>query len=121
MGDRMREVLQELNREVGVTGSMVLTRDGIMVASELGAGLQHDTVAAIASSVVQSFNKILDPLKQAPFFKFVFTTAHGKMVFVATGEAYLVVVLNKDIKIDVSMLSIEGAARRIRNLTEIRL
>jgi len=43
------------------------------------------------------------------------------MVFIATGEAYIAAVLNKDIKVDVSMLSIEGAARRIRNLTEIRM
>jgi len=117
----MREVLIELNREVGIKGSLVLTRDGIVVASELGSGLQNDTVAAIASSVVQSFNATLGPLKQAPFFKFIFTAAHGRMVFIATGEAYIAAVLNKDIKVDVSMLSIEGAARRIRNLTEIRM
>jgi uncharacterized protein len=117
----MREVLRELNREVGISGSLVLTRDGMVVASELGPGLPQDTVAAIASSVVQSFNGILGPLKQAPFFKFVFTAAHGKMVFIATGEAYIAAVLKKDINIDVSMLSIEGAARRIRNLTEIRM
>jgi predicted regulator of Ras-like GTPase activity (Roadblock/LC7/MglB family) len=117
----MRDVLRELNREVGIKGSMILTRDGIVVASELAPGLQNDTVAAIASSVVQSFNSVLGPLKQAPFFKFIFTAAHGKMVFVATGEAYVAVVLDKDIKVDVSMLSIEGAARRIRNLTEIKL
>ncbi len=117
----MREVLLELNREVGVKGSMVLTRDGIVVASELAPGLDNDTVAAIASSVVQAFNATLAPLKQAPFFKFIFTATHGRMVFVATGEAYVAVVLNKDIKVDVSMLSIEGAARRIRNMTEIRM
>jgi hypothetical protein len=42
------------------------------------------------------------------------------MVFVATGEAYVAAVLDKDIKIDVSMISIEGAARRIGNMTRIR-
>jgi hypothetical protein len=117
----MRDVLIELNREVGIKGGLILTRDGIVVASELGSGLENETVAAIASSVVQSFNTILGPLKQAPFFKFIFTSTHGRMVFVATGEAYIAVLLDKDIKIDVSMLSIEGAARRIRNLSEIRM
>lgn len=117
----MREVLRELNQEVGIQGSIVLTQDGIVVTAELGPGLQHDTVAAVASAAVKAFNKALSPQGEAPFSKFVFTASHGKMVFVATGEAYLVVVLDQDIKIDVSMLAIEGAARRIRTLTEIRL
>lgn len=117
----MRDILKELNKEVGIKGCLVLTRDGIVVADELGTGLQHDVVAAIASSAVQSFNKGLTPVGEAPFSKFVFTATHGKMVFVSTGEAYLAVVLDKDIRIDVSILAIEGAARRIRTLTEIRL
>jgi predicted regulator of Ras-like GTPase activity (Roadblock/LC7/MglB family) len=116
----MLDVLRQLNREVGVKGSIILTRDGIVVASELGHGLQQETVAAIASAVVQSFNRTLLALQETPFSKFIFTAAHGRMVFVATGEAYLAVVLDKDIKIDVTMLSIEGAARRINNLTRIR-
>lgn len=117
----MRDVLRELNQEVGIKGSILLTQDGIVAAAELGPGLEHDTVAAITSAAVKAFHQALSPLGEAPFSKFVLTASYGKMVFLAAGEAYLVAVLDKDIKIDVSMLAIEGAARRIRSLTEIRL
>lgn len=116
----MREVLQELNKEVGIKGSLVLTLDGIVVAAEMGTGAPKDTVAAVASAAVNTINKALQPLGHTPFSKFVFTSSHGKMVFVATGQAYVAVVLDKDIKIDVSMLAIEGAARRIRNLSTLQ-
>lgn len=116
----MLEILRELNKEVGIKGSLVLTLDGIVVASEMGVGTEKDTVAAVASAAVNTINKALQPLGHAPFSKFVFTSSHGKMVFVATGEAYVAVVLDKGIKFDVSMMAIEGAAQRIRNLTTIQ-
>ena len=117
----MLEVLRELNKEVGVKGSLVLTQDGIVVAAEMGGGIDKDTVAAHASAAVNRINKALRPLGQAPFSKFVFTANHGRMVFIATGEAYIAVLLDKDIKIDVSILTIEGAARRIRSMSQIRM
>ena len=48
----VREILQELNQSVGVRGSSVVTRDGIVVASALTAELDEDAVAAMASALV---------------------------------------------------------------------
>jgi hypothetical protein len=38
------------------------------------------------------------------------------MIFTETGDAYLVVVLDKHINIDFTMLAVASAARKIKNL-----
>lgn len=106
----------DLNKEIGVKGSMVLTRDGVVVASEIMPPLNGDQVAAIASSTIQRVNVSLRDIGARDFSRFLFNSTYGKMIFMETGDAYLVVVLDKHINIDFTMLSVASAARKIKNL-----
>jgi hypothetical protein len=47
----MREVLSELNKTSGITGSMLVGQDGIVIASDLSSGFDNETVGALASSI----------------------------------------------------------------------
>ncbi len=106
----------DLNKEIGVKGSMILTRDGVVVASEIHPPLNGDQVAAIASSTIQRVNVSLRDIGAREFLKFLFNSTYGKMIFTETGDAYLVVVLDKHINIDFTMLAVASAARKIKNL-----
>ena len=112
----MKDVLVNLNREVGVKGSMILTRDGVVVAAEIRPPLNSDTVAAIASDSIRRINATLRDLGSNEFIRYLFNSNFGRMVFTEAGEPYLVVVLDKNINIDFTMLSVASAARKIRNL-----
>ena len=46
----MVSILEELNKEIGIIGSIVVTPDGMVVASALGPDLDDETVAALASN-----------------------------------------------------------------------
>jgi hypothetical protein len=106
----------DLNKEIGVKGSMILTRDGVVVASEILPPLNGDQVAAIASSTIQRVNISLRDIGARDFGRFLFNSTYGKMIFMETGDAYLVVVLDKHINIDFTMLAVASAARKIKNL-----
>ena len=112
----MRDVLLSLNKEVGVKGSMIVTRDGVVVAAEILPPLVGDTVAAIASNSIQRVNTGLRNLGANNFSRYLFNSTYGKMIFTETGDAYLVVVLDKHINVDFTMLSVTSAARKIKNL-----
>jgi len=112
----MRQVLLDLNKEIGVKGSMIVTRDGIMVAAEIPPPLNSDQVAAIASNSIQRVNTSLRDIGARDFTKFLFNSTYGKMIFTETGDAYLVVVLDKHINIDFTMLAVASAGRKIKNL-----
>ncbi|MBI4566111.1 MAG: roadblock/LC7 domain-containing protein [Planctomycetes bacterium] len=113
----MKEVLLTLNLEVGVKGSMVMTRDGVLVHSEMGPPLNGDLVSAVASSTVKDINSALKAAGSDEFTRFIFNSSFGKMIFQDTGDAYLVVVLDKSINLDFTLLSITSAARKIKMLT----
>jgi uncharacterized protein len=112
----MRDVLLGLNKEVGVKGSMIVTRDGVVVAAEILPPLQGDAVAAIASNSIQRLNMGLRNLGANGFSRYLFNASYGKMIFIETGDVYLMVVLDKGINIDFTMLAVASAARKIKNL-----
>jgi predicted regulator of Ras-like GTPase activity (Roadblock/LC7/MglB family) len=117
----VRSVLKRLNDVVGVKGSVVVTKDGIVIASHLSKALQEDMVAAMASNVIQSARRSLAQDGMADFTRITLVATHGKMVFTDTGPAFLVVVMDRNVELGPAGLEIESAAMRIRQLGEIRV
>jgi len=113
----MKEILQSLSLEVGIKGSLVLTRDGVVVHSEIALPLNGDLVAAVAANSIQGINGALRAAGSKEFSRIVFNASFGKMAFVDTGESYLVVVLDKSINLELTMLSITSAARKIHSMS----
>lgn len=111
----MRRILQQLNREIGVKGSMVVGEDGLVVMAELHEELDEEIVAAMASSTITSTKRALEFLGHNKFDRFILISAHGRIVFVDIEPACLLVVTDKNINIDYTLLEIDGAAHRIRN------
>ena len=117
----MKDILSQLNQEVGVKGSLVVTQDGMVVASVLSVGLQEEMVAAIASSTILNIRAALAKVGATAFERMVLVSTYGKMIFVDAGIAYLVVVCDKKINLDITVVAVMGAAYRIRNLGQIRV
>ncbi len=117
----MKDILRQLNQEVGVKGSVVVTQDGMVVASVLGVGLHEDAVAAIASQTILNIRSAIAQVGAMAFQRMVLVSTYGKMIFVDAGIAYLVVVCDKKINLDLTVVAVMGAAYRIRNLGQIRV
>jgi hypothetical protein len=112
----MREILEELNREAGIIGSMVITPDGIMVAAALGPNLEEDRVAAIVSSLLVAVRRCLNELKAPSSLSSCSLNARkGKVLFFDMGNSFLVVVAEAEVKLDSGAESIRGAIARIKN------
>ena len=115
----LEKILQQLNKQVGVKGSMVVGQDGLVVTAELGAELDQEVVAAMASNTIRSTKKALSLLGQQKFDRFILISAYGRIVFVDIEPACLLVVTDKNMNIDFTLLEIEGAAHRIRNMWKL--
>lgn len=112
----MEKILEELNQVAGVKGSMVVTKDGVVVAEALGPDLQKDVVAAVSSHMIQVSERGLEELGRGMFERFVLTSAHGRMVFVNLDVGYLVVIIKMEMKLGQVLIEVESAARKIRGL-----
>jgi predicted regulator of Ras-like GTPase activity (Roadblock/LC7/MglB family) len=117
----MHDILGGLNEVVGVRGSMVVTHDGMVVAADLSGSLEQDTVAAIATTVIRNTDQALREAQFEGFQRYDLHASHGRMIFVDTGIAYLVVVMERNIEMGPAELEIRSAARRIRQQVEIRI
>lgn len=117
----MRDTLKNLNQVVGINGSMLVTRDGMVVASELGEGLHEDAVAALAASVIRTTLKALKKIGEEGFSLFMLTASFGRLVLVDAQIAYLVVVTERTINIDGTILEMQSAVRQIQKKARITL
>ncbi len=118
----MKKQLEKLNGIPGVQGSMVITRDGIMVAASLGPDLNEDAVAALSSSLILTIKRgvsstgvDLDPEEM------ILTAEEGKLVFLDLGNAFLVVVTQPQLRLSSGLVEIRGVARKIRSICEMQV
>lgn len=114
----MKNILERLNTVPCVTGSMVITDDGIMVAASLGPELEEDAVAALSSSLVMTLKRSLTPFCGAFPEEIILTASQGKLVFLGLGSAYLVVVTKVNLKLESDLVEIRSMARKIRQKLE---
>ncbi len=117
----MRRILKQLSDVAGIKGSVVVTKDGIVVASHLSGQLQENVVGAVASGVISATHKNLTAHGFDDFSRFTLVATQGKMVFIETGPAFLVVVVDRTVELGPVELEIESAAMRIRKQGEIRV
>jgi len=117
----VRKILKALNEVVGIRGSIVVSHDGMVVASSLGKHLDEDRVAAMASSVVHGTHVSLKRQGLPAFKRLTLATSQGKMVFTDTGVTYLVAVMDAKIDLGPASLEVESAARKIRSLGEMKI
>ena len=112
----MREVLKKLNTVAGVKGSLVVTPDGIVVTAELSAELDEDVTAALVGNVVTQTVRLLGIGRYESMERMILTASRGKIVIANLESCHLVVVTNQFINLDLTLLEISSAAKRIREL-----
>ncbi len=117
----MDKVLAELNTAVGVKGSAVVTKDGILVKSALDPGLKEEVVSALSSFLISTTRRALKECGIDTFDRFILTSTHGKVILVNLQEAYLVVVADQFINIDLTLVEIMSVARKLRNMIKIEV
>ena len=117
----MKSILENLNRSLGVTGSAVMTCDGMLVESAISGpserlgvgGYDQEALVAIGSSLVLSTGRALRPLDGAGLALMTVDGSRGKIVLVNAGRAFLLVVTDSTISLDSTMLDIRVAVERI--------
>jgi hypothetical protein len=112
----MYQILNELNKTPGITGSMVVGNDGIVIASDLESGLEGDTVGALAASITTNIQKSLDRLRTSPLAQVTIEADESKLFFTDAGIGILVVTAEKDVNIGLIRLEIKNAVNRLRSV-----
>lgn len=110
----MYDVLNELNKTSGITGSMVVGKDGIVIAADLQESLECETVGALAASITTNIQKSLDRLNSTPLSQVTIEAEEGKLFFSNADVGILVVTTEKKVNIGLIRLEIKNAIGKLK-------
>jgi predicted regulator of Ras-like GTPase activity (Roadblock/LC7/MglB family) len=86
----MQDLLAQITRVRGVGGALVISADGLSVASSLRVGIEEGLLAASAGDLVGSLSRITTSLKLGTPTTFTGTSEQGALLVIAAGPAWLV-------------------------------
>lgn len=109
----MYQILEELNKTSGITGSMIVGNDGIVIAADLDTALEEETVGALAASITSNIQKSMNRLNQAPLAQVTIEADSGKLFFSDAAVGILVVTAESDVNIGLIRLEIKNAVSKL--------
>ena len=114
----MYDILSELNKTSGVTGSMVVGNDGIVIAADMDASFEGETVGALAASISSNIQKSLERLNTSPLNQVTIEADNGKLFFSDAGMGILVVTTEKSVNLGLIRLEIKNAISRLATVNQ---
>jgi predicted regulator of Ras-like GTPase activity (Roadblock/LC7/MglB family) len=110
----MYQILEELNKTSGISGSMLVGNDGIIIAADLDTRFQDESVGAVAASIVSTVQKSLEKLSSTPFRQMTVEAENGKLILTDVGFGILVVTADPNVNIGLIRLEIRNAVSKIK-------
>ena len=106
----MKETLQRLEGCPGVRSAVVMTLDGVVIAS-LPDSKENERVAAFVSTVLLSIEKDAETLGFASLKRLTLWAGRGRIIVVPMGNMVLVVVADRDTDLSYALMEVAGLAR----------
>ncbi len=110
----MYQILEELNKTTGISGSMIVGQDGIVIAADLNSSLQDETVGALAASIVDTVKKSMDRLSNENLKQITVEASKGKLFLTDVGIGILAVTTDPQVNVGLVRLEIKNAAEKIK-------
>jgi len=110
----VREILGKLNKVNGIRGSMVVNRDGIVVASDFSVDADEAGMGAVTSSILAALDGALKRINMGKFTRFIITGSENKIAVISAGQAVLLVLLQTDVNMGLVNVEIKEAAEAVR-------
>jgi predicted regulator of Ras-like GTPase activity (Roadblock/LC7/MglB family) len=109
----MFQILEELNKTTGINGSMIVGKDGIVIAADLKDNLQDEAVGASAASIVDTVKKSMERLSNENLKQITVEASKGKLFLTDVGIGILAVTTDPQVNVGLVRLEIKNAAEKI--------
>ena len=111
----MRAILAQLNKTQGIWGSMVVGRDGIVIASDFSIEVLESQIGAISSQILVALDGALKRIKMGEFKRFMIGGSENKLALINAGKTILVVLLRRDANMGLVNVEIKNAVDAVAN------
>jgi predicted regulator of Ras-like GTPase activity (Roadblock/LC7/MglB family) len=110
----MYDILNELNKTAGISGSMVVGQDGIVIAADMNTQLQDEAVGALAASIVSTVKSSMERLSNEGLKQITVEASKGKLFLTDVGIGILAVTAEPQVNVGMIRLEIKSAAEKIK-------
>ncbi len=115
----MKKILAQLNKVRSIRGSLLVTRDGIIIASDLEVDTPAETVGAVSSEVLLAIENTASRTGLGAFRRFTVSGRDGRCVAVPVSNTLLLVLVEADANLAMVWVEIREAAKQLEGKLRI--
>jgi predicted regulator of Ras-like GTPase activity (Roadblock/LC7/MglB family) len=113
---QLNSILAELKESGDVESSLVIRRDGLILASDLPK-IESRNISSLVAALLSTSESTSMELKRGAMQELVVESEKGKIVLVSAGKlAVLVSLVKKEGNLGFVLISMERAAKKIENI-----
>ena len=109
----MQEILEQLNRVRGVGGSMLISGDGLPMASALRAGTDENNLGAALSGLIEKSQRLCQHLEIGACRSVQGFGGYGGVLLFSAGPGFLAVLIDPAANLALLQLETKPFAERI--------
>ena len=107
-------ILLELNKTEGIKGSMVVGKDGLVIASQLPSNIDAELVGAMASAAFGAAERTAAEIGMGNLEQTMIEGEHGKTLMIDAGEGILVVLTDAKANLGLIRIAMKRSAEKIK-------
>ncbi len=112
--EKLTQILQKLTSTGDIEGAAVITRDGLVIASELSEGIDADTFAAMSATMTGAAETAVQELKKSSPDRVIVESPKTKLITTGAGEkAILVILAEPKLNLGLALLELGRASGKI--------
>ncbi|WP_457625773.1 roadblock/LC7 domain-containing protein [Persephonella sp.] len=114
MASRFEDILQAVVRDAGAEGAVLVSPDGLAIASVLPEGIDEDRVAAMGAAILSLGERVTTELNKGTLEQLYVKGSKGYMIFTGIGDlAVLGILAPSNAKLGLLLMEIRRAAKQI--------
>jgi len=108
-------ILADLNKVEGIKGSMVVGKDGLVIAAQMPSGIDVELIGAMASAAYGSAERTAAEINQGALQQMMIEGEYGKTLMTDAGEGILVVLTDANVNLGLIRLAMKRSTEKVKN------
>ena len=114
--EKLESILKSLKKVGGIESSLIASRDGLVIASDLPKGVYEDSFAAMSAAMQGAAETAVSEMKKGELNEIIVDSAHGKIITISAGKPAILVIMTKP-KINLGLILMEIRKARSKILS----
>ncbi len=113
--DKYESILQELIKNSGLDGAVLVSADGLPISSALKPGIEEDRVAAMSAAILSLGEKVAEELQKGLLEQITIKGEEGYVILTGIGQdAVLTVLASNSAKLGLLLMEIKKAQGKLK-------